>query len=182
MRIISGARRGQKLIEFDGQNIRPTTDRVRESLFNLIQEHIYGAKVLDLFAGSGALAFEALSRGAKAAVLTDISADSVRVIEENRARLNFGDAVEVIRCSAEEYIKRTAEKFDIIFLDPPYNKGFILPIIAGILEENILAESGIIVLESDSIDDHGEIDGLSVVKERKYGRTFVTIYKRGDNL
>lgn len=182
MRIISGARRGQKLIEFAGQDIRPTTDRVRESLFNLIQEYLYNASVLDLFAGSGALSFEALSRGAVSAVLTDISADSVKVIEQNRERLRFNGEAEVIKCSAEEYIKRTTKKFDIIFLDPPYNKGFIMPIIAEIIKNDILAEGGIIVLESDSIDDHGEMEGLSIIKQRKYGRTFVTIYQRGDNL
>ncbi len=182
MRIISGARRGQKLIEFSGQDIRPTTDRVRESLFNLIQEYVYGAAVLDLFAGSGALSFEALSRGAEVAVLTDISGESVKVIEENRKRLGFNGEAEVIKSSAEEYIKRTTKKFNIIFLDPPYNKGFIKPIIAEIIGNGILAEDGIIVLESDSVDDHGEMNGLSIIKQRKYGRTFVTIYQRGDNL
>ena len=180
MRIISGARRGQKLIEFDGDSIRPTTDRVRESLFNLIQEYIYDSVVLDLFAGSGALSFEALSRGAKNAVLTDISEGSIGVIKENCERLRFADQATVIKSPAEDFIKKTTKKFDIIFLDPPYNKGFIIPIISAIMEYGILSDEGIIVLESDSIDDHGEIDGLEILKQRKYGRTFVTIYKRGD--
>ncbi len=182
MRIISGARRGQKLIEFDGMNIRPTTDRVRESLFNLIQDYIYGSAVLDLFAGSGALSFEALSRGARSAELCDISAESVRVIEENRTRLRFEAEAAVSRCSAEDYIKRATKTFDIIFLDPPYNKGFIVPIIAEITRRGLLAEGGIIVLESDSVDDHGEMEGLEMLKQRKYGRTYVTIYQRGDSL
>lgn len=180
MRIISGARRGQKLIEFDGMDIRPTTDRVRESLFNLIQDFIYGASVLDLFAGSGALSFEALSRGAKKAVLADIVESSVKVAEENRRRLGYVAEAEIKRCSAQDCIKRTTEKFDIIFLDPPYNKGLIVPIISEIVNRGILAEEGIIVLESDGTDEHGEMPGLKVLKQKKYGRTFVTVYQRGD--
>lgn len=182
MRIISGTRRGQKLIEFDGMSIRPTTDRVRESIFNLIQGYIYGSRVLDLFGGSGALSFESLSRGAEAAVLVDIDPKSIKIINENKEKLRFVDEARVINKSAEEYLKSTNDKFDIIFLDPPYNKDFIKPIIESIIENDILAEDGIIVLESDHEDEHGQMDGLSIIKQKKYGRTFVTIYQRGDTI
>ena len=182
MRIISGSRRGQKLIEFDGMDIRPTTDRVRESIFNLIQEFIYQSSVLDLFSGSGALSFESLSRGANSAVCVDIDKRSVNVICENAKRLKFSENITILNDSAESFIKKHNNKFDIIFLDPPYNKGFIKPVISDILKENILEDDGIIVLESDSIDDHGDMEGLSILKERRHGRTFVTIYQRGDTI
>ena len=182
MRIISGTRRGQKLIEFDGESIRPTTDRVKESIFNLIQGYIYDSKVLDLFGGSGALSFESLSRGAESAVIVDMDSKSIKVIKENSERLRFSENVSIINKSAEDYLESAKEKFDIVFLDPPYNKGFIKPIIERILEKNILEEDGIIVLESDHVDEHGEMDGLLMIKQKKYGRTFVTIYQRGDTI
>ncbi len=182
MRIISGTRRGQKLIEFPGMDIRPTTDRVRESLFNLIMDYIYQSEVLDLFGGSGALSFEALSRGAKEATCVDLDKRSIEVIKTNSKKLRFENELLTVNDSAENFIKKTDKSFSIIFLDPPYNKGFIKPIIRDILKNNILAKEGIIVLESDSSDDHGEIDGLTILKQRKYGRTFVTIYQRGDTI
>ena len=182
MRIISGSRRGQNLIEFDGMDIRPTTDRVRESIFNLIQDFIYESSVLDLFSGSGALSFESLSRGAKEAVSIDIDKRSVSVISENAKRLKFTENISIKNDSAQNFIKNCKTKFDIIFLDPPYNKGFIKPIIEDIVRLDILEKDGIIVLESDSIDEHGEMDGLAILKQRKYGRTFVTIYQRGDTI
>lgn len=182
MRIISGTRRGQKLMEFEGMSIRPTTDRVRESIFNLIQGYIFDSKVLDLFGGSGALSFESLSRGAESAVIVDMDQRSIKVIKENAERLRFLDKVAILNKSAEDYLKSATEKFHIVFLDPPYNKGFIKPVIESIVEKNILEDDGIIVLESDHIDEHGEFDGLSIVKQKRYGRTFVTIYQRGDTI
>ena len=182
MRIISGSRRGQKLIEFNGMDIRPTTDRVRESLFNLIQEFIFEASVLDLFAGSGALSLEALSRGAAEAVCVDADRRSVGIISENSRKLKFEEKITILNNTAENYLKNADRKFDIIFLDPPYNKGFIKPIINSILKNNILKKDGIIVLESDTFDEHGNAEGFEILKQRKYGRTFVTIYQRGDTI
>ena len=180
MRIISGTRRGRKLFEFEGMDIRPTTDRVRESLFNLIQNFVPEAKVLDLFGGSGALSLEALSRGAVYAVICDIDKRSLELIKKNAAALRFEDRLDIIERSAEQYIKGTQEKFDIVFLDPPYNKGYINPIIKAILSSDILSPDGIIVLESDNTDEHGDFDTLEILKQRKYGRTYITVYQRGD--
>ncbi len=140
MRIISGIRRGHKLTEIKREGIRPTTDRVKESMFNLITPYIADAEVLDLFCGSGALAFEALSRGAAKAVCVDKSSDSISVIKKNCDSLDFSDKTDIINADAFDFLKRTGKSFDIIFLDPPYNKGF--------------------------------------VKQRRYGRTYVTIYKK----
>ena len=180
MRIIAGTRRGHKLLEFEGADIRPTSDRVKESMFNLIQEHIQDAIVLDLFGGSGALSFEALSRGAKSAVLLDIDSRSLALIKKNADKLGFLDRVSVVHAPAEAYVASAKSNFDIIFLDPPYNKGFIRPLLEKIAAGGLLSPNGIAVVESDSSDEHGEVSGLLVVKQRKYGRTFVTIYQRGD--
>ncbi|MGN0148803.1 MAG: 16S rRNA (guanine(966)-N(2))-methyltransferase RsmD [Clostridia bacterium] len=180
MRIISGIRRGHKLIEFEGEDIRPTTDRVKESIFNIIQSYVPDAAVLDMFCGSGALSFEALSRGAKKAVCIDLDKRSVAVIKRNAEALKFTDKCEIINISCFDYMARAKEKFDIIFLDPPYNKGFIEPVLKGIVEHNLLEKEGIIVLESDNTDYHEEIPGLKLLKQRRYGRTYITIYSTID--
>lgn len=176
MRIISGIRRGHKLIEFEGEDIRPTTDRVKESLFNLIQEYVADAVVLDMFCGSGALSFEALSRGARRAVCVDKDKRSVDVIKRNAADLGFTDKCEIVNDSCFDYMARIKENFDIIFLDPPYNKGFIEPALDGIVKHRLLKEGGIAVLESDNTDFREETDGLYMVKQRRYGRTYITVY------
>ncbi len=178
MRVISGSRRGRKLISFEGDSIRPTTDRVKEAIFNLIWEFVPKSRVLDLFGGSGALAVEALSRGAEGAVIVDKSKASVDVILKNLDITGFLDKADVRLLSAQEFLDSCDRKFDIIFLDPPYNKGFALPVLMKISEKELLTDEGIVVLESDSGDAFGEIDGMEILKERKYGRTYVTIYKR----
>ena len=179
MRIISGCRRGQRLFEFEGYNIRPTTDRVRESIFNLIMDYVSDSEVLDLFGGSGALSFEALSRGALHSTICDTDLNSINLIQKNAESLNFTQNTDIINIRAEQYISETTKKFDIIFMDPPYNKGYIKPIIEAVVTLDILSEEGIIVLESDSTDEHGEFNGLDIIKQRKYGRTYVTVYQRG---
>lgn len=178
MRVIAGSKRGSKLFDFEGQKIRPTTDRVKESVFNLIQEYIPGSTVLDLFSGSGALGAEALSRGACSAVCVDISAESVAVIKKNMQNLGF-ENVEIVNSDAVHFLETSKRSFSVIFLDPPYNRGFIAPVIKKITECGILTEDGIVVLESDFSDEHGEQDGLCIIKQRKYGRSYVTIYQRG---
>ncbi len=178
MRIISGCRRGHKLHEFNGNNVRPTTDRVKEAMFNLIQFEVPDAVVLDMFAGSGALSLEALSRGAKKAVLVDIDKDSVNIIKKNVAELKFQDLCEIVERSCFDYANTCKHKFDIIFLDPPYNKGFIEPILEAISENDLLADDGIVVLESDNTDFRAQYDGLEILKQKKYGRTYITIYSK----
>lgn len=178
MRIIAGSRRGHKLFEFDGDDIRPTTDRVKESVFNIISPFVNEAKVLDLFCGSGALSLEAISRGAESAVCVDIDKRSVALAEKNTKSLRFDDMVRFVNTDAKSYIKNTKDKFDIIFLDPPYNKGFIAPVIEEIIKNDILAEDGIIMLESDDTDEHGEFDALNIYRQRKYGRTYITVYQK----
>ncbi len=180
MRIISGKRRGHKLVGFEGDNIRPTTDRVKESVFNLISNYVPDSRVLDLFAGSGSLGFEALSRGAKFAVFVDKDKSAVDVVKKNASLLNFSEDIKILNMSYEDFFRSSDECFDLIFLDPPYNKGFIEPVLADIVTNNRLADGGIILLESDDTDMHSDFDGLTVLKQRKYGRSYITVYQRGD--
>ncbi|MBR5270946.1 MAG: 16S rRNA (guanine(966)-N(2))-methyltransferase RsmD [Clostridia bacterium] len=176
MRIISGERRGHKLYEFSGDDIRPTTDRVKESLFNLIQDYIRDSRVFDMFCGSGALAFEALSRGARFAVCTDVDIRSINIIKKNSDALKYQEKCHIENISCFDYIKKTKEKFDLIFLDPPYNKDFIEKSLKEIVLNNLLNKGGIIVLESDNTDFHFEQEGLEILKQKKYGRTYITVY------
>lgn len=179
MRIISGSRRGHKLYEFGGDNIRPTTDRVKEAVFSMIGGYIADAVVLDMFAGSGALSFEMISRGAKHAVLIDADKHSVEVIEKNMRSLGFEAQCEIYQCSCLDYVKRCGREFDVIFMDPPYNGGFIEQALRTVVTNSVLAKTGIIVLESDSTDFKGSFSGLDMIKQKKYGRTYITIYRRG---
>ena len=181
MRIIAGSRRGHKLLEFDGMSVRPTTDRVRESIFNLIQTYIPDARVLDMFSGSGALSLEAVSRGAQDAVCVDLDKKSIEIIKKNIASLKFSDKCTAVNMSCFDYAENTDKKFDIIFLDPPYNRNLIEPALDAIVSNELLSDGGIAVLESDNTDFRGERRGLRIYKQKKYGRTFITIYKREDH-
>lgn len=176
MRIISGMRRGHKLLEFAGDDVRPTTDRVKESIFNIIQNFVPGAVCLDMFAGSGALSLEAVSRGAARAVCIDNDKNSVDIINKNVESLRFSEYCTIKCMSCFSYADETNEKFDIIFLDPPYNKGFIEPVMSSICRYHLLSQAGIIMLESDNTDFFGDADGFKILKQRKYGRTYITIY------
>lgn len=178
MRIISGIRRGHKLNEFSGRDVRPTTDRVKEAIFNLIQAYVPGARVLDMFAGSGALSFEALSRGAANAVMIDSDRRSIELIKKNMDELRFSDICTIKEMSFADFARTTRDVFDIIFLDPPYNKGFIEPALEAIAENGLLGDDGIVVLESDNTDFRNDFGGLEMIKQRSYGRTYVTIYKK----
>ncbi|MDY3971392.1 MAG: 16S rRNA (guanine(966)-N(2))-methyltransferase RsmD [Clostridia bacterium] len=178
MRIISGRKRGHKLLEFEGEDVRPTTDRVKESVFNLIQGFVPDAVCLDMFAGSGALSFEAISRGAQKAVCIDSDKRSIDIIKKNALSLGFLEDCDIVNMSCFDYVERTTEKFDIVFLDPPYNKNFIEPVLDALIKNDVLNEDGIIVLESDGTDFHDEFEGLDIYRQRKYGRTYITIYKK----
>ncbi len=180
MRIISGMRRGHKLYEFEGDDVRPTTDRVKEAVFNIIQTFVPNAHCLDMFSGSGALSFEAISRGAEKAVLIDSDKRSIEIIRKNAAALKFEDSCEIKNMSCFDYAEATDEKFDIIFLDPPYNKNFIEPVLDAIVRNDVLCDDGIIMLESDDTDFHDDFDGLQIYRQRKYGRTYITVYKKAE--
>ena len=176
MRVISGKKRGMKLAGFDGDAIRPTTDRVKENIFNMIAPYVPDARVLDLFAGTGALAIEAISRGAAGAVLCESAAASAKIIELNLAKADFTELCRLERGDCFSFLARNVEKFDLVFLDPPYNTGLLKKALDAIVKQDCLAADGIIVAECDDPEKPPEVGGLSLKKERKYGRTYILIY------
>ncbi|MBP3361901.1 MAG: 16S rRNA (guanine(966)-N(2))-methyltransferase RsmD [Clostridia bacterium] len=181
MRVISGSRRGRRLLEFEGEHIRPTTDRVKEAMFNLIQGRCSGAVVFDAFAGSGALSIEAMSRGASFAVCTDTDERSLEIIRSNYESCGFSDKSLILCKSAVEYLEETDRHFDLVFLDPPYNKGLVTPVLDIISRRGLLNSGASVVIERDGTQDSFEPCGLDLEKERKYGRTVVTVLKNLGN-
>ena len=179
MRIIAGSARGRKLISPSDYDVRPTIDRVKESMFNIINPYIRDAVILDLFSGTGNLALEALSRGAEKAYLVDNSRKSLSIIKENIEILKFQEKCTVIENDYISAIKDMKEKVDIIFLDPPYNKEFISNSLSIIEQNDILNEDGIIVVEhknEEKIPSDNEY--LEIIKSKKYGIMTITIYRK----
>lgn len=181
MRIIGGKYRSRVLSEFAGENVRPTSDRAREALFNILSLKIYGARVLDLFAGSGALGMESLSRGAKEAYFNDCSKDSVAIIKKNLTALKIAINGEEAKVSQADYLtclENARGQFDLIFIDPPYRFDYGEKALQKIADKGLLSPSGIAVYERDRPFE-GEIAGLENYDERKYGKAYLTFFKRG---
>lgn len=175
MRVISGSRRGRKLLSFEGEHIRPTTDRVKEAMFNLIQGNTADAVVFDAFSGSGALAIEAVSRGALFAVCTDVDERAIGIIRNNFSGCDFSDKCEIVLSTACAYLEKTDRRFDLMFADPPYNKGLVTPLLEVVARRKLLNAGGLVVIERDGIEDSFELSGFTVEKERKYGRTVISV-------
>ena len=148
MRVISGSARGRRLKELPGMDTRPTTDKVKESMFNIIQFEIEGRKVLDLFGGTGQLGIEALSRGAAHCVFVEQRREAAAVIRENVKTCGFGEHAQVIQGEALAFLASCREKFDLIFLDPPYHSDLLANCLETITRFDILREHGIILCES----------------------------------
>ncbi len=177
MRIISGQFRGRKLKTLEGMNTRPTADRVKESLFNILSTKVYDAKILDLFAGSGSLGLESLSRGASFCAFVDSSKDAIGIVKENIKLCKVEEYSKVINKDYLEAMKSIIEKFDIIFVDPPYSKGIEIIVLEN--AKDILSDDGIVVVETDNADiPPDEINGLMKYDSRKYGRTNISLYKK----
>lgn len=174
MRIISGRYRGMALAEFKGRDIRPTADRVKESLFNILSGSVSGARVLDLFCGSGNLGIECISRGAAFVQFNDISKDSVAVLRKNLARVEGEYSVTNLdfRLSLS-----SGEGFDIIFIDPPYAAEYGREALEIISKGNKLSADGVAVYERDRAFS-GEVEGLELYDERKYGKTYLSFFKK----
>lgn len=179
MRVISGLARGRKLKEPGDGKIRPTTDMVKESIFNIIQFDIEGRNVLDLFAGTGQLGIEAASREAERVTFVDESNEAVKLVQENLRSLGFENNTAVIRSDSLSFLER-GERYDLIFLDPPYDSGLLDKAIKKIIEFDILKENGIMVCESSA--EKNLPDGtLPYVKrkEYRYGKIKITLFTRG---
>ena len=179
MRVISGSARGSRLKSLEGLSTRPTTDRIKETLFNILAPDIYDCVFLDLFSGSGAIAIEALSRGAKEAVLVENSAKAVEIIKENLIHTKLYDKAEIIKAdvfSALEELRLKGRQFDIVFMDPPYNSGLYGEVLKKIAEAEILRENGIIIEEQSSKDGVPCVEGLFNYRVKDYGTTKMAFY------
>lgn len=179
MRVITGKARGVQLKTPEGLTTRPTSDRVKEALFSIIQFDIPGAQVLDLFGGTGQLGIEALSRGAKCATFVDVGEPACRLIRENLRRTKLEGEGKVVRSDYMDYLKRCREEYDIIFLDPPYAEVFLENSLKQIAEIDILRSGGIIVAERPLGKElPWEFAGLTRSKDYKYGNTLLTLYRK----
>ena len=179
MRVVSGVAKGTVLKTPDGMATRPTTDRVKEAMFSIIQFDIPCARVLDLFGGTGQLGIEALSRGAASAVFVDMSNDACKLIRENLKRSKLDNMAKVVCSDYMQFLKNTVEKYDIILLDPPYAEVFLENALKMITEIDILQSGGIIVTERPLGKDLSCVfDGFSRSKDYKYSNTLLTLYRK----
>ena len=174
MRVTAGIYKGRTLNENKFSHIRPTADMVKQAIFNKMAFSIAGAKVLDLFCGTGALGLEALSRGAKEVVFVDVDSRSINLTKSNLIKLNILDNYRIIKASYDRALKMLKDyKFDIIILDPPYKAGLYEEAIRLIAENDVLAEDGIIVCEHDKSDTFNYFT-YQVIDEKQYGIKKVT--------
>ena len=179
MRVITGKARGVQLKTPDGMLTRPTADRVKEALFSIINFDLPGAKVLDLFGGTGQLGIEALSRGAASAVFVDAREESCKLIRENLKRTKLERDAKVVRSDYLDYLNRCREQYNIIFLDPPYAEVFLENSIKRITEIDILQSDGIIVAERPQGKElPWEFEGYTRSNDYKYGKVLLTIYRK----
>ena len=177
MRVITGSARGRKLDTLNGEDVtRPTTESVKEALFSMIQFELEDKKVLDLFAGSGQLGIEALSRGARHCTFVENNRDAVRVVEGNVSKCKLEDKSNIVFADAGSYLLRK-ENFDIAFLDPPYNKGLIERCLPSLLK--LMSNDVIVVCETSAAEDLPEsLDGWYADRVRRYGKSKLTLYRK----
>ena len=179
MRVITGKARGVELKTPSGMLTRPTADRVKEALFSIIQFDVPNTKVLDLFGGTGQLGIEALSRGAQSAVFVDEQENACRLIRENLKRTKMDSCAKVVRSDYMIYLRTCKEKFDIIFLDPPYAEVFLENSLKMITEIDILQSGGIIITERPvGMELLFDFPGFTRSKDYKYSKTILTIYRK----
>ncbi len=181
MRVIAGEFRSRKLNTLAGDNTRPTQDKIKESMFSAIGNIVSEAKVLDLFAGSGSVGLESLSRGAKEVFFCDMSRDAIRIIESNIKMLKVETKCHVRKMSYELMLKQQkGDIFDFIFIDPPYENKIIEECLVFIEDNEMLSEYGVVIVETHKDDVFKEGYGcLYKWKEKKYGITRLTYYKKG---
>ncbi len=183
MRVISGTARGRKLKELQGMDTRPTTDKVKESMFNIIQFELEGRKVLDLFGGTGQLGLEALSRGAAFCTFVDQRREAAALIRENIRLTGFSDRARVVQGEALSFLSACREKFDVIFLDPPYQSGLLEKCVSEISKFDILGEYGIIVCESPAEWSLPTLEPpYEAGREYRYGKIKLTICCRAGSV
>ena len=175
MRIVGGIYKGRVLCPFEKIGVRPTSDMTRESLFNILQNVIPGARVLDLFAGTGAIGIEALSRGAGEVVINDASRDAIALIKKNLEKLKIENGVSITNYDALTLISKGQKTFDVVYIDPPYQSEIYDKVLGEIYK--ILSEDGIVVVESEKPIEN-DYQGLIKYDNRKYGRAYLTFYRK----
>ena len=179
MRVITGSARGRRLKELQGMETRPTTDRVKEGMFSALQFDLEGRKVLDLFAGTGQLGIEALSRGAAYGVFVDRRPDAVKLIRENLQVTDLQDRARVVSGDSMAFLHALRERFDLIFLDPPYAAGLLEPALEYIAEFDILSPHGIIVAEHPADRTLPALKApYRIHRTYRYGKISLTVYRR----
>lgn len=179
MRVITGLARGRKLETLSGDDVRPTTDKVKESIFSIIQFQIEGRKFLDLFAGSGQMGIEALSRGASKAVFVDKSKQAYNVITKNLKNVNLQENAAVFNMDSVSYISQCGIKFDIAFLDPPYGTGLLQQALNKVT--SVMNIGGLILCESPYEEEMPQnVGDFHIRKQYKYGKIKVTVYSHND--
>lgn len=181
MRIISGKARGTKLYTLDGENTRPTLDRVKESLFNIIQSKINDCIFLDLFSGSGAIGLEAASRGAKKVILCDSSKEAIQIIKRNIEKTHTEEQIELYHTSSQELLEnKIKEKVDIVYIDPPYKTNLVFESVKIILDKKIINKNSIMIIETDEVERViSQVRNLKIeiIDQRRYGRAHLIFLK-----
>jgi 16S rRNA (guanine966-N2)-methyltransferase len=177
MRIISGRSKGTKLETLQGNNTRPTLDRVKESLFNIIQNNIKDSIFVDVFAGSASIGLEAASRGATKVLMCDNSKEAIKVIQRNIEKTHLEEVVKIYNMNFEQFIStKISEKVDIVYIDPPYNSNYAIQTVKMLIEKDLLKEKSIIIIETDNeeriLNDLENIN-VKLTDKRKYGRAHI---------
>jgi 16S rRNA (guanine966-N2)-methyltransferase len=182
MRVIAGVFKGRKLTGIKGRKIRPTSDKIREALFSILSHKVDNALVLDLFAGTGALGIEALSRGAAKSFFVDKSKESIQIIKKNIELFSIKESTEVFlhdACTIMSSKILLNHKFDMIFMDPPYNKGFIFNTLMNVDLLNIMKDDAIIIAEqSRQENDIEKVSGFDLYDKRVYGETVISFFRK----
>lgn len=178
MRVIAGSARGRRLPDPAGTDLRPTTDRVKEGLFSAVQFEIEGRRALDLFAGTGQLGIECLSRGAARAVFVDRDPRALAAVREGLRRTGLSERADLVRGDALAYLERSRERFDLIFLDPPYDTGLLEAALERIAAFDILAPRGIIAAERPAASPLDAPPPFLPRRTYRYGKIAVTLFRR----
>ncbi len=178
MRVIAGQAKGRILLGPKTNEIRPALDKIKGAIFNILQHIVEGSTVLDLFAGTGSVGIEALSRGACSAVFVDFGREALKLIQENVKRCNFENRATLIRMKLPDDVrnlfKNRHQIFDLIFVDPPYDKGLVTPTLKILSQEKILAPQGIVIVEHSPREKIATESGFEIFDERKYGQTLIS--------
>jgi 16S rRNA (guanine(966)-N(2))-methyltransferase RsmD len=181
VRIISGEHKGRRLAGGKKTRVRPTSDRVKESIFNVLRGEVAGKSVLDLFAGAGGLGMEALSRGAESVTFVDASSQSISILKKNVKNLNLESKSTILRLDGLKALKKLKLNFQMVFADPPYLKGFVQKVIDSIAQSEVLERDGILILEHHKKETFSvPEERLSVLKQKKFGDTVISFFLKED--